>query len=65
MPAPTWLLVPWSVFAIAALIKTWQLNRALRGSLRRRSMGSGAFRASLERIWLQDTATSDDAAASP
>jgi hypothetical protein len=50
---PLWMLVPWTVFALAAGVKFWRLTSAWR----ERGMNSkdtDQFRRSLERIWSQD-----------
>jgi hypothetical protein len=59
MDQPIWLLVPWLVFAIAALLKAWKvgrlINQQLRGQRRGQRRGSDwgieRFRAELELGW--------------
>ena len=53
MTNPLWMLVPWAVFAVAAVVKFWRLTSAWR----QRGMNSkdtDQFRRSLERIWQKD-----------
>jgi len=53
MTNPSWILVPWAVFALAAGIKFWRLTSAWR----QRGMNSkdtDQFRRSLERSWQKD-----------
>ena len=65
MREQTWLLVPWCVFAVAAGIKFWQLNRGIRQQLGRPRSSTAAFRQRLERIWQLDPAASDDSTSRP
>ena len=65
MPEPTWLLVPWCVFAVAAANKFWQLNRGIRRQLGSPRSSTAAFRQRLERIWQLDPAPSDDSTSRP
>jgi len=60
MDQPIWLLVPWLVFAIAAVLKAWKIgrlinNRLINNQLRsqRRDTAGGLerFRAELELGW--------------
>ena len=60
MDQPIWLLVPWLVFAIAAVLKAWKIgrlinNRVINNQLRsqRRDTPGGIerFRAELELGW--------------
>lgn len=60
MDQPIWLLVPWLVFAIAAVLKAWKIgrlvnNRLINNQLRsQRSDSAGGierFRAELELGW--------------
>ena len=60
MDQPIWLLVPWLVFAIAAVLKAWKIgrlvnNRLINNQLRsqRRDTAGGIerFRAELELGW--------------
>ena len=60
MDQPIWLLVPWLVFAIAAVLKAWKIgrlvnNRLINNQLRsqRRDTPGGIerFRAELELGW--------------
>jgi hypothetical protein len=55
MDQPIWLLVPWLVFAIAALLKAWKvgrlINQQLRGQRRGNDWGIERFRAELELGW--------------
>lgn len=66
MDHPTWILVPWAVFALSAAAKVWQLFARLRqrrpnttngldsaGGLH--SSGIEQMRSRLERIWNQDS----------
>ena len=58
MTHPGWLLVPWAVFALAALLKVWQITALFRRTLRQRqTQSSEAMRAQLERIWHKDSLT--------
>ena len=65
MREQTWLLVPWCVFAVAAGIKFWQLNRGIRQQLGRPRSSTAAFRQRLERIWQLDPAANDDSTSRP
>jgi hypothetical protein len=60
MNQPIWLLVPWLVFAIAALLKAWKIgrlinnrliNNQLRSQRRDTAVGIESFRAELELGW--------------
>ena len=60
MDQPIWLLVPWLVFAIAAVLKAWKIgrlintrliNNQLRSQRRDTSWGIERFRAELELGW--------------
>jgi hypothetical protein len=53
------------VFAVAAGIKFWQLNRGIRNQLRRPRPSTAAFRRTLERIWQLDPAANDDSTSRP
>jgi len=58
MTHPGWLLVPWGVFALAALLKVWQITTLFRRRLVRQQPPSiEAGRAQLERIWQNDRLT--------
>ena len=59
MNHPAWLLVPWAVFALAALIKAWRLFAVARRQLwhqpaRRQAPSIEELRAGLERCWNKD-----------
>ena len=60
MDQPSWLLVPWLVFAIAAMLKAWKIgrlinnrliNNQLRSQRRDTTGGIERFRAELELGW--------------
>jgi hypothetical protein len=60
MDQPIWLLVPWLVFAIAAVLKAWKIGRLINNRLvnnqllsQRRDTTGGIerFRAELELGW--------------
>ena len=60
MDQPIWLLVPWLVFAIAAVLKAWKIGRLINNRLinnqlhsQRRDTAGGIerFRAELELGW--------------
>jgi hypothetical protein len=55
MDQPIWLLVPWLVFAIAAVLKAWKIgrliNQQLRSQRRDTAWGIERFRAELELGW--------------
>jgi hypothetical protein len=60
MHQPSWLLVPWLVFAIAAVLKAWKIGRLVNNRLinnqlhsQRRDTPGGIerFRAELELGW--------------
>jgi hypothetical protein len=60
MDQPIWLLVPWLVFAIAAVLKAWKIGRLINNRLvnnqllsQRRDTSGGIerFRAELELGW--------------
>ena len=60
MDQPIWLLVPWLVFAIAAVLKAWKISRLINNRLinnqllsQRRDTTGGIerFRAELEVGW--------------
>ena len=59
MTHPAWLLVPWTVFALAALLKLWQITAAIRRRVGRgaKSVSYEDARAMLERIWRSDSPT--------
>lgn len=46
-----WILLAWTVFAIAAGIKLWRLGRGLSRQLGGKAVATESFRQSLERIW--------------
>ena len=45
------ILLPWSVFALAAGLKFWQMSRWLRHPRLVQQTNTEQIRASLERIW--------------
>jgi hypothetical protein len=45
------ILLPWSVFALAAGLKFWQMSRWLRRPRLVQQANTEQIRASLERIW--------------
>ena len=60
MDQPIWLLVPWLVFAVAAVLKAWKIGRLinnrlvdnqLRSQRRDTAVGLESFRAELELGW--------------
>ena len=51
---PAWILVPWSVFALALVLKVWQFGKALKRHLIGTTPSTVQFRQSLERIWEQE-----------
>jgi hypothetical protein len=56
MAQPIWMLLPWTIFALAAGVKFWRFARLV--GQHRPGPGSGSelerMRASLERIWRRD-----------
>ncbi len=54
MEHPTWILVPWSVFALAALLKVWQIFGYVRERRGTRVSRIERFRQDLERNWSRD-----------
>lgn len=54
MGNPLWMLLPWAVFAIAALIKFWRLTRVFRRQLTPGSSPTERVRQQLERNWRND-----------
>ena len=62
MTHPAWLLVPWAVFALAGLLKLWQITAAIRRRLgvsndNAKPRNSEEARAMLERVWRSDSPT--------
>lgn len=58
MDHPAWLLVPWAVFALAALVKVWQITALFRRRIQAtRPQSITAARARLEQIWKNDSVT--------
>ena len=56
MSHPTWLLLPWAVFALAAMLKAWQITAVMRRNLARsKDRATAESRALLERIWRNDS----------
>ncbi len=51
---PGWMLVPWLVLVLAAILKLWRLARVVRRHLPGDRAGTEGFRRSLERIWELD-----------
>ncbi len=51
---PLWMLVPWTVFAVAAGIKFWRLTAMFRKGGLSRGTGSERFKQSLQRILASD-----------
>jgi len=49
-----WILLAWTVFAIAAGIKLWRLGTGLSRQLGSKAVATEPFRQSLERIWARD-----------
>jgi hypothetical protein len=54
MEHPLWMLVPWTVFALAAGLKFWRLTTAFRRHLLGTASRTERFRKRLEQLWLQD-----------
>jgi hypothetical protein len=54
MSNPLWMLVPWLVFALAAVVKFWQLTSLFRRHLLARPSRTERLRQTLERIWEND-----------
>ncbi|MCP9926401.1 hypothetical protein [Cyanobium sp. CH-040] len=54
MNNPLWMLLPWTIFAIAAGMKFWRLTALFRKHLGNATTGTDRFRQSLERIWQKD-----------
>jgi len=50
---PAWILVPWSVFALALALKVWQFGKALKRHLIGITPSTEQFRQSLEKLWAQ------------
>jgi hypothetical protein len=50
----TWILLAWTVFALAAGIKLWRLGTGLSRQLGSKPVATEPFRQSLERIWARD-----------
>ena len=51
MEQPLWILLPWTVFGIAAGIKLWRLGTGLGRHLGGPAAATEPFRQTLERIW--------------
>ena len=54
MDNPLWMLVPWSVFALAAGLKFWRITNLFRRNLLGVPSRTERFRQVLERIWAKD-----------
>ena len=54
MEHSAWILLAWTVFAIAAGIKLWRLGTGLSRQLGSKAVATEPFRRSLERIWARD-----------
>lgn len=48
-----WMLLPWTVFAVAAALKFWRLGTLLRRHLLAGPSSTERARQALERIWTQ------------
>ena len=53
MDQPLFILLPWTVFGIAAGIKLWHLGTGLGRQLGRKTSPNESFRQTLDRIWTQ------------
>ena len=51
---PIWILVPWTVFAVALALKFLKFGKALKRHLIAPPLSTDQFRQSLERIWKQE-----------
>jgi hypothetical protein len=64
MDQPIWLLVPWLVFAIAAVLKAWKIGRLVNRQLRSKqgstARGLEHFRAELELGWQRNHQSGQD-----
>jgi hypothetical protein len=54
MHNPLWMLLPWTVVALAAGVKFWRLTSAWRQRGMSTAMNTNQFRRSLERSWQKD-----------
>ena len=54
MEHSAWILLAWTVFALAAGIKLWRLGTGLSRQLGSKPVATEPFRQSLERIWARD-----------
>jgi len=59
MDGPDWILVPWTVFAVAAGIKAWKLWSMARLSAALRPRSTEQFRRLLERSWQRPSVRQD------
>jgi hypothetical protein len=48
-----WILLPWTLFALAVAIKFWQISNAIRQNRLNRP-STERFRQRLERLWQND-----------
>jgi hypothetical protein len=55
MEHPLWMLVPWTVFAVAVGIKFWRITSLFRRHVLPRPTTTEQLRASLERIWARNS----------
>ena len=51
---PIWILVPWTVFAVALALKFLKFGKALKRHLIAPTPSTDQFRQILERIWEQE-----------
>ena len=54
MTHPEWILVPWTIFAVALALKFLKFGKALKRHLIAPTTTTAQFRQSLERIWEQE-----------
>jgi hypothetical protein len=54
MYQPLWMLVPWTVFAIAAGLKFWRITSLFRRQLKPAPTSIEQARHRLERLWKRD-----------
>ncbi len=54
---PLWILLPWTVFVVAAGTKLWRVGTGLRRHLAKTATSTDQFRRSLERIWAKTSKT--------
>ena len=49
-----WILLPWSIFAVAAGVKLWRITSMIRHGPRHQMASTEQARQRLERLWQKD-----------